>query len=82
MRKVAVREARECFAKLLDAAEAARSTIIARNGRGVAVLEPISRAPAMQKQASLLRLARSGRGFWGANSGRTIRRLRQEWSRK
>jgi prevent-host-death family protein len=64
---------------LLAAAEKGRSTIITRHGRPVAALIPISAYDAVARQPSLLPL--QGRGLWGRNSTRTIRKLRDEWSR-
>ena len=74
-------EARNQLPDLLDAAEHGRSTIITRHGRPVAALVPIVEHRPAQKQAALLPLAGSGRGMWGRNSTRTLRRLRDEWDR-
>jgi hypothetical protein len=35
----------------------------------------------VERQASLVPLAGSGRGMWGKDSTRTIRELREEWDR-
>jgi len=74
-------EARNQLPDLLDAAEHGRSTIITRHGRPVAALVPIAEHRPGQKQETLLPLAGSGRGMWGRNSARTLRRLRDEWDR-
>jgi prevent-host-death family protein len=74
-------EARNQLPELLDAAEKGQSTLITRRGRPVAALVPIQAYEAAIRQASLLPLAGSGRGLWGKNSTRTIRKLRDEWSR-
>ena len=74
-------EARSQLPDLLDAAEKGRSTIITRHGRPVAALVPIEAYGAAARQQPLLPLAGSGRGLWGRNSTRTLRKLRQEWSR-
>jgi len=75
-------QARNQLPDLLDAAENGRSTIITRHGRPVAALVPIAAlGDAERRQQSLLPVAGSGRGLWGKNSTRTLRRLRQEWSR-
>ncbi len=73
-------EARDQLRELLAAAEKGRSTIITRHGRPVAALVPIA-APGRANQPPLLPYQGSGRGLWGKDSGRTIRRLRREWSR-
>jgi prevent-host-death family protein len=74
-------EARNQLPELLDAAEKGRSTIITRHGRPVAALVPIENLGASPRQQPLLPLEGSGRGLWGKNSTRTIRRLRDEWER-
>jgi prevent-host-death family protein len=74
-------EARNQLPDLLDAAEHGRSTIITRHGRPVAALVPIAEHRPAQKQETLLPLAGSGRGMWGRDSRRTLRKLRDEWDR-
>lgn len=74
-------EARNQLPDLLDAAEKGRSTIITRHGRPVAALVPIDAYGDAKRQQSLLPLAGSGRGLWGKSSTRTLRKLRDEWSR-
>src|SRR5579864_3303458 len=74
-------EARNQLPDLLDAAEKGRSTIITRHGRPVAALVPIEAYGTAARQQPLLPLAGSGRGLWGKDSARTLRKLRQEWSR-
>jgi prevent-host-death family protein len=74
-------EARNQLPDLLDSAEKGRSTIITRHGRPVAALVPIESYGAALRQQPLLGLEGSGRGLWGKYSTRTLRRLRDEWSR-
>jgi prevent-host-death family protein len=74
-------EARSQLPDLLAAAEKGQSTIITRHGRSVAALVPIAAYDAAVRQQPLLPVAGSGRGLWGSNSTRTVRRLRDEWSR-
>lgn len=74
-------EARHQLPDLLDAAEGGKSTIITRHGRPVAVLVPIDEFRPVGRQASLVPLSGSGRGMWGKDSTRTIRKLREEWDR-
>jgi prevent-host-death family protein len=74
-------EARNQLPDLLAAAEKGRSTIITRHGRPVAALVPFAAYGAAVRQQPLLPLEGSGRGLWGKDSTRTIRRLRDEWSR-
>src|SRR5260221_14611253 len=74
-------EARNQLPDLLDAAEKGRSTIITRHGRPVAALVPIEAYGAAIRQQPLMPAAGSGRGLWGKNSTRTLRKLRDEWNR-
>jgi len=74
-------EARNQLPDLLDAAGKGRSTIITRHGRPVAALVPIEAYGAAIRQQPLISVAGSGRGLWGKNSTRTLRKLRAEWSR-
>jgi prevent-host-death family protein len=74
-------EARNQLPDLLEAAEKGRSTIITRHGRPVAALVPIEAYGAAVRQPPLTPVAGSGRGLWGKNSTRALRKLRDEWSR-
>jgi prevent-host-death family protein len=75
-------EARNRLPELLSAAEKGRSTIITRHGRPVAILTPFAASnSAAAEQQSLTPWQGSGRGLWGKDSARTIRQLRDEWSR-
>jgi prevent-host-death family protein len=81
MRRKGAEEARSQLPELLDAAEKGRSTIITRHGRPIAALVPIHSYNALAPQPSLLPLAGTGRGLWGRNSTKTLRKLRDEWDR-
>jgi prevent-host-death family protein len=74
-------EARNQLPHLLEAAESGQATLITKRGRPVAALVPVDRFLAAAPQAPLTPVAGSGRGLWGKASARTIRRLRDEWSR-
>lgn len=74
-------EARSQLPDLLEAAEKGRSTIITRHGRPVAALVPLDQFDASGNQQSLVPLLGSGRGLWGEDSARTLRNIRDEWSR-
>jgi len=74
-------EARNQLPDLLDAAENGHSTIITRRGRPVAALIPIAAYDATARQEPLGPVAGLGRGLWGRDSARTMRKLRDEWSR-
>jgi prevent-host-death family protein len=74
-------EARNQLPDLLAAAEKGQSTIITRHGRAVAALVPIGTYEAAGRQQPLMPVAGSGRGLWGRDSARTLRKLRTEWNR-
>jgi prevent-host-death family protein len=81
MQRKGAEEARNELPDLLAAAEKGRATIITRHGRPVAALVPIGAYGAAVRQPPLLPLKGSGRGLWGGNSAKTIRKMRDEWSR-
>jgi prevent-host-death family protein len=75
-------EARNRLPELLAAAEKGRSTIITRHGRPVAILTPFAPSKsAAAEQQPLTPWQGSGRALWGKDSTRTVRQLRDEWSR-
>ena len=76
-----VEDARNQLPALLAEAERGRSTIITRHGRSIAAIVPVERAGGESRQKSLMGLAGSGKGLWGKDSARTLRRLRDEWQR-
>lgn len=73
-------EARQQLPAILAAAAAGRTTIITRHGRAVAAVVPPTEAR-QNKPASLLALAGSGKGLWGKDSRKVIKKLRDEWNR-
>ncbi|TAN49807.1 MAG: type II toxin-antitoxin system Phd/YefM family antitoxin [Betaproteobacteria bacterium] len=73
--------ARSQLPALLAEAERGRSTIITRHGRSIAAIVPVERAARGPRQKSLLGLAGSGKGLWGRDSAKTLRKLREEWQR-
>jgi len=74
-------EARAHLPELLDAAERGESTIITRRGKDVAAITPVEDYRKSAKQASLLPLAGTMRGYWGENPVKTIGELHDEWER-
>ena len=74
-------EARAHLPELLDAAERGEMTIITRHGKDVAAIVPIETYQKSAKQASLLPLAGTMRGYWGDDPAATIRELHDEWQR-
>jgi antitoxin (DNA-binding transcriptional repressor) of toxin-antitoxin stability system len=76
-----VEDARRELPALLADAEKGRTTIVTRRGRSIAAIVPMDRASIGQRQKSLLSLAGTGKGLWGKASSKTLRHLRDEWSR-
>jgi prevent-host-death family protein len=81
MQRKRAEEARNQLPYLLDAAENGESTVITRHGRPVAALVPIAVYETTVRQLPLTPLRGSGRGLWGKDSTRAIRKLRAEWDR-
>jgi len=76
-----VEDARSQLPTLLAEAERGRSTIVTRHGRPIAAIVPVGGAAGRPRQLSLLGLAGSGKGLWGKDSAKTLRKLRDEWDR-
>jgi prevent-host-death family protein len=74
-------DARNQLPDLLEAAEKGHSTIITKHGRPVAAIVPLDAYDAASRQEPLVPMEGSGRGLWGEDSRRTLRDLRDEWSR-
>jgi prevent-host-death family protein len=74
-------EARNQLPDLLEAAENGHSTIITKHGRPVAAIVPLDAYHVGNRQGPLVPMEGSGRGLWGEDSRRTLRDLRDEWSR-
>src|SRR5271170_240483 len=74
MQRKGAEEARNELPDLLAAAEKGRATIITRHGRPVAALVPIEAYGAAMRQQPLTPVAGSGRGLWGKDSTRTLRK--------
>ena len=81
MRRKGAEEARNQLPDLLEAAEKGRSTIITRHGRPIAALVPIEAYGAAMRQQPLTPVEGSGRRLWRRDSARTLRKLRDEWTR-
>jgi prevent-host-death family protein len=74
-------DARNQLPDLLAAAENGQPTIITKRGKPVAALMPIGSYTSALRQQPLTPLVGSGKGLWGKSSSRTLRKLRDEWSR-
>jgi prevent-host-death family protein len=76
-----VEEARIQLPRLLEQAAAGKASIITRHGKPIAAIMPLDTYGSAGRQQSILPLAGSGRGLWGATSAKTLQRLRREWNR-
>ena len=76
-----VEGARKQLPTLLADAARGRTTIITRHGRSIAAIVPVEQAMGGARQKSLLALAGAGKGLWGKESTKTLRKLREEWER-
>jgi prevent-host-death family protein len=76
-----VEAARKELPALLAQAEQGQTTIITRHGRSIAAITPVAGAAGAAAQKPLVALAGSGKGLWGRDSARSLRRLRDEWNR-
>ena len=76
-----VEEARIQLPRLLEQAAAGKSAVITRHGKPIAAIMPLDTYGSAGRQQSILALAGSGRGLWGATSAKTMQRLRREWNR-
>ncbi len=78
--KIGAEDARARLPQLLDNAGRGLPTIITRHGKPIAALVPINEARARQKPFPD-ELIGSGAGYWGDDSARTLREMREEWER-
>lgn len=73
-------EARTRFPELLDRAHRGKSSLITKRGKPFAELGRVGSPAAGKPRLPFLSLAGSGRGLWGHDSRKALRRLRDEWS--
>lgn len=76
---LSVTQAREQFPSLLEAAESGTETVIARRGRPVAVLGPLSMRRS-RKPVGLDSLIGSGAKLWGTDIAAHVDQQRGEWT--
>jgi prevent-host-death family protein len=72
-------EARSLLPELLERAHHGKASIITKRGKPYAELVPVGTAAAGRARLPVLSLAGSGRGLWGRDSRRAVKRLRDEW---
>ena len=76
---MSVAQAREQFPSLLEAAEGGTETVIARRGKPVAVLGPLSMRRT-KNPIPLDTLIGSGAKLWGSHASEWVDDKRAEWS--
>jgi antitoxin (DNA-binding transcriptional repressor) of toxin-antitoxin stability system len=71
-------EARTLLPELLERAHRGEGSLITRRGKPYAEVVPVGtvRTP----KIAVVSLAGSGRGLWGRDARRTVKRLRDEWT--
>jgi len=72
-------EARALLPELLERAHRGEGTVITKRGKPYAQVVPADTIHDGKPKLPFLSLAGSGRGLWGRNSRRTLKRLRDEW---
>jgi prevent-host-death family protein len=72
-------EARALLPELLERAHQGKASIITKRGKPYAEVVPVGTVTAERPRLPFLLLAGSGRGLWGRDSRRAVKRLRDEW---
>jgi prevent-host-death family protein len=72
-------EARTLLPDLLERAHRGEGSLITKRGKPYAEVVPVGAANTGKPRLSFLSLAGSGRGLWGRDSRRAVKRLRDEW---
>ncbi|HEY2407176.1 MAG TPA: type II toxin-antitoxin system prevent-host-death family antitoxin [Polyangiaceae bacterium] len=72
-------EARTLLPDLLERAHRGEGSLITKRGKPYAEVVPVGAANTGNPRLSFLSLAGSGRGLWGRDSRRALKRLRDEW---
>jgi prevent-host-death family protein len=72
-------EARVRLPELLERAKRGEVTVITKHGKPLAKVAPVDISRLEKTKFPLLSLEGSGRGLWGRDSRRALKRLRDEW---
>jgi prevent-host-death family protein len=72
-------EARTLLPELIERARRGQTSVITKRGKPYAEVAPIGSTRDTRPRLSFLSLAGTGRGLWGSNSRKTLKRLRDEW---
>lgn len=72
-------EARTLLPELLERAHQGKASVITKRGKPYAEVVPAGTVTAGRPKLPFLSLAGTGRGLWGQDSRKALRRLRDEW---
>jgi prevent-host-death family protein len=72
-------EARAMLPELLERAHRGVRSVITKRGKPYAEVMPVGSNTSGKPRFSFLSLAGTGRGLWGPDSRKTVKRLRDEW---
>jgi prevent-host-death family protein len=72
-------EARTLLPELLERAHRGQGSVITKRGKPYAEVVPVGTSAGGKPTLAFLSLAGSGRGLWGRDSRKALRRLRDEW---
>jgi prevent-host-death family protein len=72
-------EARTRLSELVERAHRGERSVITKRGKPYAEVVPVGSNTNEKPRLSFLSLAGTGRGLWGHDSRRTLKRLRNEW---
>lgn len=72
-------EARTLLPDLIERAHRGERSVITKRGKPYAEVVPVGSDTRGKPRLPFLSLAGSGRGLWGHDSRKTLKRLRDEW---
>jgi len=72
-------EARTRLPELIERAHRGEGSVITKRGKPYAEVVPVGSNTNGKPRLSFLSLAGTGRGLWGHDSRKTVKRLRDEW---
>ncbi len=72
-------QARTHLPELLERARRGERSLITKRGKPFAEVVPVGSGTSSKPRLSFLALENTGRGLWGRDSRKALRRLRDEW---
>jgi len=73
-------EARTLLPELIERAHRGERSVITKRGKPYAEVVPVGTTTDGKARLAFLSLAGTGRGLWGRDSRKVLKRLRDEWS--